>query len=194
MNKTDQLLQPKNLDFLRACFDTTQIDQGYLFWNERPRHHFKSSRNHTTFNNRYAGTIVGKTPCLKMPHILVGVRHPDLGPIRVMLHRLIWLLKYEEAPPKLIDHINRIPFDNRPSNLRAATQKENLTNCITNSGCISSGEVKEIGDGRYKTVFVPDQGLAPMVFEFDSRLMANTALNYLSFLFDARYAEIEGRG
>jgi len=106
-----------------------------------------------------------------------------------MLHRLIWLLKYEEAPPKLIDHINRIPFDNRPSNLRAATQKENLTNCISNSGCISSGEVMEIGDGRYKTVFVPDQGLAPMVFEFDSRLMANTALNYLSFLFDARYAD-----
>lgn len=194
MNKTDQLLRPENLDFLRACFDTTQIDKGYLFWNERPRHHFKSSRNHTNFNNRYAGTIVGKTPCLKMPHILVGIRHPDLGPVRVMLHRLIWLLKYEEVPPKLIDHINRIPFDNRPSNLRAATSKENKTNCITDKGCLSSGEVKEIGDGHYRTIFVPDQGIAPMVFEFDSKLMANTALNYLSFLFDPRYAEVEGRG
>lgn len=189
MNKTDQLLRPQNLDFLRSTFDTIEIDKGRLYWKQRPRHHFKSSRNQTTFNNRYAGTIVGKTPCLKMPHIIVGIRHPDLGPVRVMLHRLIWLLKYEEAPPKLIDHINRIPFDNRPSNLRAATSKDNMTNCIANSGCVSSGEVMKIGDVRYRTIFVPGPGIPEMVFEFDSKLMANTALNYLSFLFDERYAD-----
>lgn len=193
MNKTDLLLQPKNLDFLRACFDTTQIDKGLLYWAKRPRHHFKSSRNHTTFNKRYAGTLIGQNPCLKMPHVIVGICHPELGPVRVMVHRLIWLLKYEEAPPKLIDHINRIPFDNRPSNLRAATQKENMANRLAHSGCLSSGEVKEIDNGRrYKAIFVPSPGIPEMVLEFDSKLLANTALNFLSFLFDTRYDEFDG--
>ena len=187
MNKTDKLLRPENLDFLMVCFDTIHIDQGYLIWNERPAHHFKSKRNHTQFNKLYGGTIVGKVPCLKMPHVILGITHPALGPVRVMLHRLIWLLKYGEAPPKVIDHINRIPFDNRPINLRAVTQKENSTNCINDKGCLSSGEVKKIDDNHFQTVFDQCSGDPKVILNFDSELHAVTALNYLSFLYDQRY-------
>lgn len=187
MNKTDKLLRPENLDFLRVCFDTTHIDQGFLIWNERPAHHFKSKRNQTQFNKLYGGTIVGKAPCLKMPHVILGITHPDLGPVRVMLHRLIWLLKYGETPPKLIDHINRIPYDNRPINLRSATHKENNTNCINDKGCLVSGEVKKIDDNHYQTVFDQGSGDPKVILEFDSELLAVTALNYLSFLYDQRY-------
>lgn len=158
MNKTDQLLRPENLDFLRACFDATKIDKGLLYWKERPRHHFKSKRNQTNFNNQYAGTLVGKNPCLKMPHIILGVTHPDLGPVRVMLHRLIWLLKYEEAPPKLIDHINRIPFDNRPSNLKAATPRENMENRMYSTGCTSYGDIQKTEEGNFRVSFFSSKG------------------------------------
>lgn len=40
-------------------------------------------------------------------------------------HRLAWLYVYDEWPENEIDHINAIKSDNRISNLRKATSKEN---------------------------------------------------------------------
>jgi hypothetical protein len=42
--------------------------------------------------------------------------------------RLVWLLTHGDWPDKCIDHINRIPSDNRPQNLRLATTAENAQN------------------------------------------------------------------
>ncbi|SDY65551.1 HNH endonuclease signature motif containing protein [Citreimonas salinaria] len=187
MNKTDRLLRPENLDFLRACFDTTEIDKGRIYWKERPRNHFQSALAQINFNRRYPGTLVGKKPCLKMPHIILGVTHPDLGPVRIMLHRLIWLLKYEEVPPKLIDHINRIPFDNRPVNLRAATHSENMENRMQSKDCSSYGSYEKTEDGNYSVSFFSSEGGAAFNFRFPTELLAVTSLNFLSFLFDNRY-------
>lgn len=44
-----------------------------------------------------------------------------------LAHRLIWLMVYGVSP-RVIDHINRDPSDNRLTNLRAVTQRENLMN------------------------------------------------------------------
>lgn len=44
-----------------------------------------------------------------------------------LAHRLAWLYVYGELP-EYIDHINRIPTDNRISNLRPVTKKQNQEN------------------------------------------------------------------
>jgi hypothetical protein len=44
------------------------------------------------------------------------------------LHRLAWLYVHGVWPPEEIDHINRIPDDNRLANLRPATRPENGAN------------------------------------------------------------------
>ena len=43
-------------------------------------------------------------------------------------HRLMWLYVYGAMPILQIDHINRNKEDNRPVNLRLATQKQNSEN------------------------------------------------------------------
>lgn len=53
---------------------------------------------------------------------LVGINNKNY-----LLHRVIWLLVHG-TEPKIIDHINRDPSDNRLCNLRAVTQTCNLRN------------------------------------------------------------------
>lgn len=45
-----------------------------------------------------------------------------------MAHRLAWLIMVGEEPEHEIDHANGDKLDNRFSNLRAATRKQNATN------------------------------------------------------------------
>lgn len=45
-----------------------------------------------------------------------------------MTHRLAFLYMTGDFPPDDVDHINRIPSDNRWGNLRPATRRENLSN------------------------------------------------------------------
>ena len=52
-----------------------------------------------------------------------GTRH------MVILHRLVWVLVYGRFP-KLIDHINGNPKDNRIENLREVNQSENDMNRV----------------------------------------------------------------
>jgi len=46
----------------------------------------------------------------------------------ILLHRLIWLLHYGFFPVKDIDHINGNRSDNRITNLREVTRRENNQN------------------------------------------------------------------
>ncbi len=46
----------------------------------------------------------------------------------VLAHRLAWFYVHGQWPDGEIDHINRVPNDNRIENLRVATRSENLIN------------------------------------------------------------------
>lgn len=48
-------------------------------------------------------------------------------------HRLAWLYARGRWPSGLLDHINRVPGDNRLINLREATQSENMHNASRKS-------------------------------------------------------------
>ena len=51
---------------------------------------------------------------------------------RYLAHRLAWLYEYGEFPDTGLDHINRIRYDNRISNLRLADKVVNGRNCKLN--------------------------------------------------------------
>src|SRR5690242_11158228 len=51
--------------------------------------------------------------------------------MRYYAHRLAWFYVYQVWPKDEIDHINRIPDDNRILNLREANRIENMRNIAT---------------------------------------------------------------
>ena len=72
-------------------------------------------------------------------------------------HRIAWVLYYGEQPPEYIDHINRIPSDNRIQNLRAATKSQNGANrkALSNNangikGCYFVPSKSVNGTGRWR--------------------------------------------
>lgn len=71
-------------------------------------------------NRVRAGGVVG-TPSGN------GYLRVNLDRTPVGLHRVIYLMHYGWLPDT-IDHINCDPTDNRPANLRAATQRQNMGN------------------------------------------------------------------
>lgn len=185
MTKTENLLHPKNLDYLFACFDVSRLDEGVLIWKERPRHHFKDATAWKAFNTRLAGKEAGAR-LRGHSYATLAIKDPETkATVYVNKHRLIWLLKHCETPPPIIDHRNRLTFDNRPSNLRAVTEEQNRANSISHSGCMCSGTVTQTERGTYQMYF-ESLGADPWQLEFDSKIVALSILNYLSYLYDTR--------
>ena len=74
----------------------------------------------TRITGSYAGPIHRKEP---HGYIVVGFRNAQLKG-----HRVAWKLHTGNEPPKEIDHIDRNRSNNRWSNLRGCTSKENRLN------------------------------------------------------------------
>jgi hypothetical protein len=66
-----------------------------------------------------AGTVAG--------HCGQGYFRININKKLYLTHRLAWLYVYGELP-EYIDHINRIPTDNRIANLRVVSKKQNQEN------------------------------------------------------------------
>lgn len=97
-------------------------------------------------------------------NVVAGNRRPD-GYIRINVaghlyyaHRLAWLYMTGEWPENQIDHINMDPSDNRWTNLRAATPRQNRGNrkVQRNSRSGIKGVYQRKEDGRWIAYICPN--------------------------------------
>ena len=76
-------------------------------------------------NSRGGLTEIGSRAGYVAPN---GYRYVGVDGKRLLEHRVIFALIHGRWPANSLDHINRIPTDNRPENLRECTHAENLQN------------------------------------------------------------------
>lgn len=95
---------------------------GKLFWRERCESGFSSLGRCIAWNERYAGkealTSVNGS----------GYRHGYVDYVTVIAHRVAWAIFHGDWPDSDIDHRSTDKLDNRMSNLRKATNAENMRN------------------------------------------------------------------
>ncbi|WP_421355300.1 HNH endonuclease [Pseudocitrobacter faecalis] len=110
----------KNTSFFKDALDYNP-ETGLFVWKVRPRDHFSTDRGWNLFNStkavKVAGTISEQ-----------GYLKINFGGTIHRAHRLAWLFCHGYYPAEDIDHINHIRSDNRISNLRIASRKENQRN------------------------------------------------------------------
>jgi hypothetical protein len=109
--------------YLHECFHYDQVT-GKLFWKERPPEHFESARLFKIFNTQFSGKPAGSMRCTKgkLYHSVT------ISPLKLETHRVVWKMITGRDPVAFIDHINGDSVDNRFSNLREATNAENMRN------------------------------------------------------------------
>lgn len=104
-----------------------------------------------------------RKPKVKLGSVAGKLRPNGYREIRVNLssyfeHRLAWLYVHGVWPEHALDHINRNPSDNRISNLREATQTQNLRNIGPRSN--SKTGIKGVSlhriSGKYRAVIRTD--------------------------------------
>lgn len=134
-------------------------ETGKLYWKVRPQSHFRTARGRNTRNARYAGKEAG---CInKFGRVEVRV-----GLLCWLAHRLIWLMHTGELP-KIIDHIDRDPTNNRIENLRVCTHSENLINSRKRAAGKIAG-VREVRPGTW-VARMKVEGKQIHLGRFDSR-------------------------
>ena len=129
-----ETLKGFDLTYLQECFELDH-SSGILTWRERPRSHFRTDRGWKICNSRYPGMTVG-TPSGDLGYLYVYLTHPETGaktPIPV--HHIVHFMTSGEvcSPGQVVDHKDGNPTNNRPTNLRCVSQKENLQNRGMNS-------------------------------------------------------------
>lgn len=87
-----------------------------------------------------------------------GYRYVRANKVKFFEHRLIWFIVLGELPEQ-IDHVNMCRYDNRWSNLRAATPAENNRNrkAQSNNALGIKGVWQHKKTGRYKAIIYVDK-------------------------------------
>lgn len=116
-------------------------DTGKLFWRERDIKWFKGENRAAAWNSRFSNTEAFITITVK------GYKRGSVFGKLYFAHRIIWLMLFGSWPTDQIDHINRVPSDNRIENLREADSKENGRN----RKCSSTNKSGTIGVSWYKS-------------------------------------------
>jgi hypothetical protein len=102
-----------SVDYVKSVLDYNP-DTGEFVWKHR-----EGSRGQ--WNGRYAGKSAGYTR--SDGYMLIRINR-----VQYYSHRLAWLIVYGEWPINEIDHRDGNPSNNRISNIRLATGKENIRN------------------------------------------------------------------
>ncbi len=102
---------------------------------------------------RVLGAVAGNITKGPHPYVQIGIDGE-----RYLGHRLAWLYVNGVWPPHEVDHRNRVKSDNRWSNLRRATHKQNCENLDLRK-CNRSGVrgVYQQPDGRYQAYITSDR-------------------------------------
>jgi hypothetical protein len=93
-------------------------ETGRLYWRER----IGDDRQTRRWNTRYAGA---EAMTAQQKH---GHKFGHVLGIPVKAHRVAWAMHHGQWPDTDIDHINGDAADNRITNLRAATEAQNMQN------------------------------------------------------------------
>lgn len=105
---------------------------------------WRSRCGNPAFNGRYAGTVAGAPTTFGHLRITIGGR-------AYQLHRLAWLVSYDQWPSGIIDHINGDPADNRLANLRPADPSQSSANVrIGTRNTTGFKGVSMLPNGRYR--------------------------------------------
>lgn len=118
------------LDYLKECLDYDS-ETGIFRWKSRPPDHFRTNRGWKIFMGRDSGKVVGSPTALGYLQIVISFR--EIFGKHFLAHRVAWAFVHGEWPSEHIDHKNGVVSDNRISNLRAATNSENMMNARTPS-------------------------------------------------------------
>lgn len=108
------------ISYLVECF--TLADDGALIWKDRPASHFGGWYGFKGWNKKYAG---------KRADVQMGIGYFSvcINSVRYKSHRVVFAIANGIYPGDMqIDHINGNRGDNRPKNLRLATQSQNSIN------------------------------------------------------------------
>jgi hypothetical protein len=116
--------------YLRECFDHDAASPSGLRWRQRPREHFATERARRIFNTKFAGKHGGTLNDMGYWHVTLTVD----GRLRILMaHRVTFALVNGRWPIHGVDHEDRVPSNNKPSNLRDATQGQNNQNASLRS-------------------------------------------------------------
>jgi len=88
----------------------------------------------------------------------------------LLAHRLAFLYMEGALPPNQVDHINRDRADNRWTNLRHATSKENNRNTVNNVSFIGVNWDKR--HGKWKAIAARKEGKSRHLGNFKTHLAA----------------------
>jgi len=106
-------------DYLHECFSYDNMS-GVLWWNIRPREHFKGGAGWHNFNRQRAHTIAGFEDKQGRTRIKLDGREWKAA-------RIVWVM-FHGALPTAVDHINGDVSDDRIENLRAVNHQQNAMN------------------------------------------------------------------
>lgn len=116
--------------YLLECFEYEK-ETGFIYWKQRPLHHFKKEADFKTWNTRYAYKKAGSLR--KNNYLRVGMHDKDL-----FVHRVVFIMHHGYNPENIIDHIDMNPLNNRIENLRETSFTCNIRNTgvnrLNNSG------------------------------------------------------------
>lgn len=119
-----QLIGCMGAEFLRECFDA-DFENGKLIWRNRPLHHFDSKKRMMWWNSKHAGNTAGapgNQGYLKVWVTFCGKRYG------LLVHRVLWCMKFGKWPYQTIDHIDMNRANNRLENLREASYEQQSAN------------------------------------------------------------------